>query len=474
MRRRRLGVLVTALGVLALWGAAHLAAGSAAWTALGAAAFATALFERSRGRAAVRSDATGWVWAGAVAWVAGAVFLLAGELSLALFEFAWGLAIALTGTQTAIATQPRPGTIAEPRDPDGSTEIRAEPLRLGVHASLAADELARGARVLRRPRPSRSGGAGAALDALEALRDERPAEFPHTLAKPELIERRGFAELTFEGAWVPSCEALRGVPEGTTRQRSLSAGLWRAGDRPGPALLVLSSPRWQPAALARRLARPARWRSLGLDVAVLSLATPRSDGLTGFGEDPLLASAWLERSAFEARRLVAWLIAEGAPSVGVCGFGWGASAASLLAASAPELKSAVLVAPLPAPQRVALDAMSAARLRAWAGGRWTGGREREALLERLRPWAPLARDSALAEAAGLLITASVDELAPPDEMAALRARWPGIVTATVSGGRSRALLLADGAASRVENHLRRTLLHAPAPTDIPLTRFRRP
>ncbi len=426
---RRLALGVTAAATIGLGLASALAASAGAWLAFVAAFAAATAYERlRRARSFGRDDVTRLVVAGSVGLLAGLWSFATGGFGVGGFLLALGIAQILTATHGVLGLLPK----LEGSD----AERRAGP---GIHASLALDEWGRCGRRMRRFIRADKPGAAESMSA-EAGRPEVLLQAP---AKPEIKDRKSFVELRF--------------PSPSDEQREVRVALWRAGERPGPALLVLPSPRWRPDAVARYLARPSRWRSLGLDVAVMSCGTSRRDTLRDFADRPADASAWIERTAREARAVIGWLASEGTPRVGLCGFGWGASAASWLATKLPELASLVLVAPIPEPQGVASDGLP----------------ERPESLESFAPWMPARHDAAVSPGSAFIVAPQVDELAPPEDLRRLRDRVNPGGWVVVPGGRSRALSLAGGASERVEEHLRRTLLDAPASAEVPLSRFRR-
>ena len=236
------------------------------------------------------------------------------------------------------------------------------------------------------------------------------------------------------------------------------------------AVLVVPSPTFGGERATARLTRLRRWRSLGLDVALVRLPTGGSDDpLRGYLRDPLLASAWIERAVFELRRVAGWLRESGAPSVGVLGFGWGASVASMLQTFDDRLAGAVLVAPVPRPQREAMTGLRPELAAELATAHWSEDR----VCELLEPWSPLGLPPTLPGEKVLALAPSLDGRAPREDFEELRAHLDQPDWLSVRGTRARAYTLAGGAAERVENHLRRCLLGAGGRAEVPLSRFRR-
>jgi hypothetical protein len=162
---------------------------------------------------------------------------------------------------------------------------------------------------------------------------------------------------------------------------------------------------------------------LGLDVALyaLPLYGPRGRRAGGgwLASHPLHASAALAQTVWDLRRLAGWLRSQGAPLLGVAGFGLGGHAAALFASLDTGLASVLLLSPV-----VALDAWwcrmapPAQRAEARAAGlteHWLSAAYARHAPLRLRPRVP--------HSARLVASGLADRLAPPHEVLALWEHW---------------------------------------------------
>jgi hypothetical protein len=164
---------------------------------------------------------------------------------------------------------------------------------------------------------------------------------------------------------------------------------------------------------------------LGLNIAVpvLPLHGPRRTGrwsgerfLDGDVLDTIHAEA---QSAWDLRRLLSWVRAQGTTAVGVYGISLGAYNAALLAALEPEL--ACVIAGIPA-----VDLLGLCRLH----GRRTPlhravltGMAQEHVAEALRVVAPLAMPVKLAPERLFIFAACADRVVPPDQARELWNHW---------------------------------------------------
>ena len=160
-------------------------------------------------------------------------------------------------------------------------------------------------------------------------------------------------QLRFASEFEPLDPEVRDVFLGRRSNRSAVVHLWRHAGGPRPTLICLHGHRQGHPSVDARL-WDVRWlhRSLGFDVALFALPLhgPRTAGRRsgdGFLDGhPSETSAALAQSIWDLRRLAGWLQDEGAPALGVAGFGLGGFVAALFASLAPNLASVTLLAPI--------------------------------------------------------------------------------------------------------------------------------
>jgi hypothetical protein len=405
--------------------AAGLAAGRVA--AFAAAPLACALLMLAL-HPGVGSDAPRrWVGAGLASTLAAAALLVAGAGAAALGALALGLLVLARGATASLRCEPPPRPLAAP--PPG--------LALGV--AVAADEaLAFVVETTRRlrARPDFARIAADVRAAADRNREHGWLEHPERahLAPPPLEKTRlasvvlrgaGRAEhLRFASEFEPVDPEVRDAFLAERGNATAHVHLWRSRERAQPTLVCLHDHFQGRAALAA-LGWRVRWlhTALGLDVALFTLPfygprAPRAGG-GWLGAHPLLTSAALAQTVWDLRRLMGWLRAQGAPLVGLAGFGLGGHAAALYASLDAGLASVLLLAPvvsldafawrLAAPAQRA-EARAAGLTEHWLSAAWA----RHAPL-RLRPCVP--------HGARLVVGGLADRLAPPAEVQALWEHW---------------------------------------------------
>ncbi len=214
-------------------------------------------------------------------------------------------------------------------------------------------------------------------------------------------------------------------------------------------------------------------RRLGLDVAavVLPLHGPRAirrrSGAGFLDTHPLWTNAAFGQAIWELRRLAGWLRGQGAPLLGVYGLSLGGYTAALFASIESRLSCAITMVPV-----VSLTAMIRRDLseeKRLAGEAL--GLTEEVLEQAWAPHAPLCHAPKVAKAGRLIVAGLADRICTPDQAQALFEHWerpaihwfPGTHLVPIGRRATRA---------RIEQHLRDTLLAEPAPSPLPLTRFR--
>ena len=407
-----------------------------------------------------------WVAAGLASALLGAVLLVAGAGLPALAALALGLVVLESGVRSSLRFDPPPPGVPAPA------------LGPAVSVAVAADELFALAWQTTRRAQRRPDYARIAADvraAADRNREHAWHEHPERayLAPPPL-EKLQLTSVVLRGAG--SAEHLRFASEfepvdpevhdrfvARRANRTAHVHLWRSRSQPRPTLICLHGHRQGRVALdaiswdVRRLQA-----AFGLDVALLALPLhgPRAAGWRsgeGFLDGhPSETSAALAQTIWDLRRLVGWLRAQGAPTLGIAGFGLGGYAAALFASLESGLASALLLAPI-----VALDTFAwrllppAQRAEARAAG----------LSERLlgAAWArhaPLGLRPRVPHEARLVVGGLADRLAPPLEVEALWEHWGRPACHWYPG--SHCVWLGRRALrERLERHLR-TTLHAPA------------
>jgi hypothetical protein len=284
----------------------------------------------------------------------------------------------------------------------------------------------------------------------------------HQLASVVLRGAGSAEHLRFASEFEPVDPEVRESFAALRANQTAHVHLWRSRAEPRPLLICLHGYRQGRVALDALSWDVRRLHAvLGIDVAlfVLPLHGPRAPGLrsgAGFLDGhPSETSAALAQTVWDLRRFIGWLRAQGAPTLGIAGFGLGGYAAALFASLEAGLASALLLAPI-----VSLDAFAwrlmppAQRAEARAAG----------LTEHLlaSAWArhaPLGLRPCVPHAARLVVGGLADRIVPPLQVQALWEHWgrpaqhwhPG----SHSVWRERRALRA-----RLEQHLHATL-HAP-------------
>lgn len=403
-----------------------------------------------------------WIGAGFAGVLAGALLPLAGGGVLAFAALALASAVLARGVRASLRFEPPPPSLPVP----------APGPRLAV--AVASDEvLALVWQTARRlqARPDRARIAADVRAAADRNREHAWTEHPERayFAPPPLeklqltrvaLRGAGDAEhLSFTSEFEPVDPEVRESWLARRENRTAHVHLWRGRAEPRPTLVCLHGYRQGRVALDA-LAWDVRRLSggFGLDVAlfVLPLHGPRAHGWrTGAGfldAHPSETSAALAQTVWDLRRFVGWLRSQGAPTLGIAGYGLGGYAAALFASLEPGLASALLLAPV-----VALDAFAARltppaqRAEARAAGlsdhlldaAWA----RHAPL-RLRPLVP--------HAARLVLAGQVDRLVAPREAEALWEHWGRPASHWYPGSHS-VWLGRRALRERVERHLRATL-----------------
>jgi len=427
-----------------------------------------------------------WLWRrpepAAASWavVGGALTLLVG-LGLALFGAlgaglatgVLGAAAIFAGAQLSLATHPRVHPLPGPRS-------------LRTNLAVAADESMKWfwhAGTLLSPPPP----PGEWIDALHAAAErnrrdgvlEDPARahpLPPALEKPELrrLELPGLPtaeRLRFESEFEPREPELRERWGALAANRTAQAVLWRHAGERRPVLIVIPGyGMGRPALDARALEVPWLYRTLGLDVALVTLplhgarAIARRSGAGFLDGHPLQTNAAFGQAIWDLRRLAGWLRAEGAPALGVYGMSLGGYTAALFASLEPGLACAVPYVPA-----VSLPALlGASRSPAAHRLRESLGLGDALLSDAWASHEPLRHRPRVPPEGRLILAGLSDRICAPDQAEALWEHWERPSIHWFEGshlahfGRRRLR-------ERLAVHLRETLL---ARSDLPLTRFR--
>jgi len=473
------GFVASFLGLTALWmtavalGTGALASFLVAPIAFGLAALALGL------RRGITRTTSRWVTgAGLLTLLAGLALAVAGSFGGGLATAVLGAGVIFTGSQLALQFDPPP---SGQRLPSKSS--------VGLNGAVALDEtlkLAWQLGALVQPRRS-VGDIAQDLQAAAARHVEQGwIEEPHrahptppALEKPILTGTRvtgvGQVEhLRFESEYQPNDPEIRESYLAQQRNRTAHAYLWRDPSEPRPTLLCIHGYGMGRIALDAR-AWDVEWlhRRLGLDLAVLVLplhgprAILRRSGAGFLDRHPLWTNAAFGQAVWELRRLAGWLRSQGAPLLGVYGMSLGGYTAALFASIEPRLGCAIATVPvvsltrmmrrdLPEEKRLAQEAL---------------GLTEEVLEQAWSPHAPLGHMPKVPKQGRLIIAGLADRICPPDQAQALFEHWerpamhwfPGTHTVPIGRRTTRA---------RIEQHLRDTLLAEPAPSPLPLTRFR--
>jgi hypothetical protein len=208
--------------------------------------------------------------------------------------------------------------------------------------------------------------------------------------------------------------------------RTLHAWMLRHAGRPRPWLVCIPG---------YRMGHPlvdftgfrARWlhQTLGVNIAipVMPLHGPRRIGRRGgdgfFSGDFIDTVHAQTQAVWDIRRLIGWLRAQGAPSVGVYGVSLGGYTAALVASLEPEL--ACVIAGIPATDFVRLARSHAPALLVRAAQR--AGFSFERIEQLLRVISPLALQPKVPHARRFLYAGLADRLASPDQASDLWRHW---------------------------------------------------
>ena len=287
---------------------------------------------------------------------------------------------------------------------------------------------------------------------------EQPAKLFEEDVRVPTVERR---EHRFLG--LPPCQSIRyesstralfpgsfgsAAKDDRRRNGSARAHLWSHGDRGRTAVICIHGYRGGfPVVDGRAFEVPRLFRDLGFDVALAMLpyhAGRAPEGTTSgalFLNDPLRTLEAVAQAIADLRALAAWLLSEGAASVGVIGMSLGGYMAALFASIEPGLDFAVPVIPVASFADILWH-------RAGIRGEHDDARDAGidlALLRKLfAPHCPLTYQPLVRAERRLVIAGEADRIVPPEHPAALAAHWQAAVEWFPGGhlaqlGRDRAL-----------------------------------
>lgn len=467
------------LGITALWiSAAALSTGSLASFLIAPIAFGLAAIALGLRRGVTRTTSRWIVGTGVLTTLAGLALAVDGSPGGGLASAVLGLGVVFTGSQLALQFDPPPPGHELP-----ST------LSTALNAGVAIDESLKllwqiGAAVAPPPRlgdVARDLQAAAERHVAKGWVEfpERAHPMPPSLEKPNVTGTRitgaGQVEhLRFESEFEPNDPEIRDSYLAHQRNRVAHAYLWRHPSGPRPTLLCIHGYGMGRISLDAR-AWDVEWlhRRLGLDVAavVLPLHGPRAilrrSGAGFLDAHPLWTNAAFGQAIWELRRLAGWLRSQGAPVVGVYGMSLGGYTAALFASIESRLGCAIASVPavsltammrrdLPEEKRLAQEAL---------------GLTDQVLEQAWAPHAPLGHTPKVAKQGRLIVAGLADRICPPEQAQALYEHWdrpaihwfPGTHLVPIGRRATRA---------RIAQHLRDTLLAEPAPSPLPLTRFR--
>jgi dienelactone hydrolase len=418
--------------------------------------------------------AASWaVVGGALALLLGLGLAVGGELGAGFAAGALGAASAFVGAQLSLAAHPSVRPLPAPHSLKTSLAVAAdESMKWLWHATAlvspppvpaawidalrAAAERNRRAGVLEEP--ARAHPAPPALDKCELLRRELPG-----LPAADLLR--------FESGFVPRDPEVREAYLAAAANRTAQALIWRHRGERRPALLLIHGyGMGRPLLDARAFDVPWLFRTLGLDVVLVTLplhgarATGQRSGAGFLDRHPLVTNAALEQAIWELRRIAGWLRSEGAPAIGVYGMSLGGYTAALFASLERGLACAVPYVPavwLP-------GVLGASRSPAQQRAREALGLDDALLSEAWASHEPLRHRPLVAPEGRLILAGASDRICTPDQAQALWEHWERPCIHWFEGshlaqfGRSRMR-------ERLAAHLRETLFAAGEPT---LSRFR--
>lgn len=417
------------------------------------------------------------VAAGVGTFLAGLAVAVFGPTGAGLATAVAGLGAALCGTQLALAF-----------DRPSAPHALRSPLGAALNAGVAADEL------MKLYWEVASGRRDADLrqvarEVLEAGRrnlesgfldhPERAHPVPPTLESPKLVSRRlrgaaPFEHLTFTSEYEPHDAEIHAQYLANERNRTAHVCLWRHRDGPratvicihgyGQGRVVLDSQAFEVRRLHERL---------GLDVAavVLPLHGPRSalrrSGAGFLDRHPLWTTAAFTQAIWDLRRLTGWLRAQGTPALGVYGMSLGGYTTALFASLEPGLACAIPMIPVASLSALVWRGMREPRRHAAEAA----GLSEEAFERAWVTHSPLRMTPLVPREGRLVVAALADRIVPPQQAEALWEHWerpavhwfPGTHLAWVGRREIR---------SRIESHLRATLLPSREAGKPPLSRFR--
>jgi len=248
------------------------------------------------------------------------------------------------------------------------------------------------------------------------------------LDSERVIARNGSLEqvdLAFRSGFVPHHAAFRDEYLAWREVQTAHARMWRRG-LPRPTAIVLHG--WGGGAYwLEERAFAVRWLDrIGLDVVMLQMpfhGRRVPPGLpNGAFPSPhvMRTNEAFAHAVSDVRALVGWLLARGAPAVGLAGMSLGGYTTALAATLEDRLAFAVPM--IPAVDFADLlwrhGAESAARRRAEAAGV-----RRDHLEALFRVHSPLSRPVRVAPGRRLIVAGQGDRICPPDHAERLRAHW---------------------------------------------------
>jgi hypothetical protein len=303
---------------------------------------------------------------------------------------------------------------------------------------------------------------------------ERAHAAPPPIVKPAigatLLRGGGGVEhLRFASEYEPLDPEIAAAFHARAANRTAHALLWRhRTGPPRPALVILHGfgmGRFAtdvPWLKLRGLDVVALHRDLGIDVAYLLLpfhgprAGAAASGTGFFDVHPLVAGAALGQAVWDARRVIGWLRAQGAPAVGIQGLSLGGCVAALVASLDASLASAVAMCPAVDLATIFWRQLPVSRRREWEAAGL--GHDRLAAAWSLH--APLLHRARVAHRGRLLVGATADRIATADGVEALWRHWEEPKLRWLRGG--HLVWLGGSTLPRaLHDHFRATLLGDP-------------